>query len=217
MGLEINFAKGRIDKYPSNTTNPSVKGKKEIARSKALKILTKSDNVRAGEQLLNTTTTWSVRSKNGDESHSHEPFQFMVDDRDALGLRWLGYRDHKSGNHGKQSGDGGQCMEADPTVDPSIHQCASKGDLSMRMEEDVLTVHERKGGQLLKGESAHQHGDTSGQTTYRAQQPRHGEGSKIGSVSTHNVPGSGEGEDQGVASDDGMEFEEGNRDFVSFC
>ena len=44
-----NFVKGRIDKQSSSTTSPSVKGKKEIARSRALKILTKLDNVKAGE------------------------------------------------------------------------------------------------------------------------------------------------------------------------
>ena len=43
VGLETNFTKGRIDEYPGNTTSPSVKGKKNIARNRALKLLTKSN------------------------------------------------------------------------------------------------------------------------------------------------------------------------------
>ena len=106
-------------------------------------------------------------------------------------------------------------MEANPIVDASGQRCALKGELSAPMEDEVLAEHEKKRVQLLKGDSAHQHGDTNGQTTSRTQQPWHGEGSEIENVLAHIVPGSREGEDQGNAGDDGMEFEEGNRDFDS--
>ena len=121
--------------------------------------------------MLNTTTTWSVRSKNGDESHSYEPFHFKARDQVVLGLRRLGCGDHRSGNHDEQYGNGGQHMEANPIVDASGQRCASKGELSAPMEDEVLAEQERKRVQLLKGDSAHQHGDTNGQTTSRTQQP----------------------------------------------
>ena len=97
IGLETHFVKGRVENYSGNTASPSVKGKKVIARNKDFKILTKAYNVRAGEH---TNISWSGRSKNGDESHRHDPFLFKADDRIALGLRRLGCGDHGSGNHG---------------------------------------------------------------------------------------------------------------------
>ena len=76
------------------------------------------------------------------------------------------------------------------------------------MEDEILVEHDGKGVQLLKGESARQHGKNRGLIS-TTQWPRHGEGSETG------VPGFGEGEDQAIAGEDGMELEEGNRVFNS--
>ena len=113
-----------------------------IARNKGFKILTKADNVRAGEH---TNISWSGRSKNGDESHRHDPFLFKADDRTALGLRRLGCGDHGSGNHGDQCVDGGQHVEADHTVEAAGQWCASKGEFPTPMEDEFTDEHDGNG------------------------------------------------------------------------
>ena len=203
MGLETHFVKGRVENYTGNTASLSVKGKKAIARNKGFKMLTKADNVRAGELSLNTNISWSGRSKNGDESHRHDPFLFKADDRAALGLRRLGCGDHGSENHGDQCGDGGQHVEADHTVEAARQWCALKGEFPAPMEDEFTGEHDGNGVQSLKGESAGQQGMFSDLIS-TTQRPRHGEGSEFG------VPGSGEREDQAIAGEDGMELEEGN-------
>ena len=90
MGLETHFVKGRVENHTGNTASPSVKGKKVIARNKGFKMLTKSDKVRAGELSLNTNISWSGRSKNGDESHRHDPFLFKADNRACSGSSTAG-------------------------------------------------------------------------------------------------------------------------------
>ena len=118
VGLETIFAKGGVDEYPGKTSSPSVKGKKDIARKRAVKLLTKSDL--AGKHLHNTDNTFLSRCKNGERNH--DLFQFKADDRAILyhQSRRSGYGDLEADWRGEQSevlATGGQREEDEPTVD----------------------------------------------------------------------------------------------------
>ena len=56
--------------------SPSVKGKRDLARSKATKWLSKGESGGVGKHLPNTTANWGLRGRTGDGECSSESFHF---------------------------------------------------------------------------------------------------------------------------------------------
>jgi len=85
VGLESNIIVKKVDERPSNRTNPSVMDKKDIARNRETKWVSKSNTMGMGKHFLNTTHIWTSRCNNGDGELSNELFQFTANGRTEMG------------------------------------------------------------------------------------------------------------------------------------
>ena len=208
VGLETKIAKGGVDEGPGKTSSPSIKGKKDIARKKIVKILTKSDL--AGKHLHNIENSFLSRSIDGERDH--DLFQFKADDRaDSYHhSRCSGYGDLEADQYVEQSevlAADSQHKEDEPTVDVTAqrHGNGSEsmvidqpyGDGSGRMLglEDFASSAQGAKGAKIKGDLALHQGFNYLQSTSRNQHQGHGEGAEFGSARAHIGSALKEGED----------------------
>ena len=158
VSLETKFAQRRVDEYPGKASSPSVRGKKDIARERVVKLLTMSDL--AGKHLHNTDSTFLSQSKNGEGNH--DLFQFKADNQANLchQSQRLGRGDPRGDWRSEQRevlAIGSQREEAEPTVD-GTDQWSGYGGGRMICMEDVGSSAQGAKGARSKGELAHHKG-----------------------------------------------------------
>nr|POF20885.1 uncharacterized protein CFP56_76508 [Quercus suber] len=78
VGREPSVGVKLLDKQMESRFNASVKGKRDLARSKATKWLSKGDLGGVGKHLPNTTAIGDPRGRTGDGERSSESFQFSA-------------------------------------------------------------------------------------------------------------------------------------------
>jgi len=97
VGREDNVSKEGVSVRPHNRSSVLVKGKKEIARTKATKWNVKEDVGSSGKIVVNNSLKWSSLNTIGDRKNPCDQFQFSATGSAEVGKQsW------------KQSGDGGQ-------------------------------------------------------------------------------------------------------------
>ena len=78
VGQEPSFGVNLLDKQMEFWYSPSIKGKRDLARSKATKWLSKGELGGVGKHLPNTTANWGPRRRTGDGECFSELFQFSA-------------------------------------------------------------------------------------------------------------------------------------------
>ena len=183
LGCEVSN-KERSSVRPTNRSNASVRGKKELARNRVSKWNTKEAAGNSRNISLNTSVQWSSLSKisEGDCSHSH--FQFTTLD---------------------QADEDFQPRRQDEGDKVEGHMCA---DMVRQEDEADLEAHNNGVGNKSKEGTLKIHGVSKGvvATPFAGDQvPSLGEGMEVGSYPVHK-----KGEDSFGASGDGMECEKGS-------
>ena len=84
VGQEPSFGVNLLDKQMEFWYSLSIKGKRDLARSKATKWLSKGELGGVGKHLPNTTANWGPRGRTGDGECSSESFQFSAGGRIGL-------------------------------------------------------------------------------------------------------------------------------------
>lgn len=74
VGQESNFGIRKVEKHMEVRSSLLIKGKKDLASSRATKWMAKSDIGGVGKLIPNTISSWTPRDKTGDGECSMEPF-----------------------------------------------------------------------------------------------------------------------------------------------
>ena len=188
VGREPNFGVKMLDKQVEFHFSPSIKGKRDLARSKATKWLTKGDTGGVGKHLPNTTATWGPRGRNGDSEYSGESFQFSTGGRIEMDK---------------------QARRLDRVFGVGYGGDQSEANGCDAMDQSEVNV--RNGGQHKTGFTT----TCRSKSSNDQEQPSHGEGDDVWSDGLPVGSVSGERKDNEVVGTDGMEMEEGSRDFAS--
>nr|POE60543.1 uncharacterized protein CFP56_65433 [Quercus suber] len=187
VGRDPNCEVTLPEKHVEPRFSASVKGKRDLARRKTTKWLSKGDTVGVGKHIPNTKANWGSRDTIEDGECSGESFQFS-----AGGRTEMAKQDCVSGG-----GYGGV-----------------QGEANVGEAMDQSEVNVRDGGQHKIGVTA-THGSKCS-TVPDIQQPNRGEGDDVGCVDLPIGSVFSDGKTKGDDGADGMEMEEGSRDFASF-
>ena len=201
VGREPLFGLKKVDQHTDIRSSPSVKGKKDLVRSRASKWMSKLDSEGVRKIVPNVTSVWTSLGKEGVGECSDEGFQFAARGRSEVGLQSRQQNCGEAGGGSASSrdglgrqvgdasvervlpGDGNQCKGGGSSTNSSEVQRKSSGD------KDVLVLLEDH---------------TCDQAYTRAQNTYQGEGAGYGSV--------GAADEDGM---DGVEVEEGRGEFGS--
>lgn len=240
-----------MDKELEFRSSPLVKGKRDLARSRATKWMSKADIGGVSKHFPSVTTIWNSRSKNDNGECSVDPFQFSASvqtkmgnqsHRQDYGVSGGGYcgdqgkantRDgmarQKAGSSVEENllADGGQCKirlsathrggtkEFRESAPPSVIDTSV---VRRKFSRDLVGVKDVRCSAYVHlhiGELAFYEDYLSAQANASIQHPCRGEGVEFGSVGISDDSMSREGKDKGDDGINGMEFEEGSKDFAS--
>ena len=87
MGRESFFGLKKVDNHIETRSSSSVKGKKDLAMSRASKWVSKPDSKGVGKIVPNATSVWTLLGKEGVGECSDEGFQFAARGRSEVGLQ----------------------------------------------------------------------------------------------------------------------------------
>ena len=138
VGRDPNLGVKRGDNHVAARSNPSVKGKKVLARSRASVWSSKGETGAVGIFSSSSTGVWVSRSINGDGECAGEPYQFSANGGDELGKQ---SRRHEVGV--SEGGFGGEQHEVTgpDAMDQSRNLVCDGGQSKI----DVTTTHGSRG------------------------------------------------------------------------
>lgn len=87
VGCEPSPGVKMVDKQLECQFSSSVKGKRDLARCRATKWISKADTKGVGKHGPSTMAIWNSQGKNGDGKCSNEPFQFSASGRTEMGFQ----------------------------------------------------------------------------------------------------------------------------------
>nr|POE69482.1 hypothetical protein CFP56_74935 [Quercus suber] len=212
VGRDDSASKEGVNVRPHNRSSASVKGKKEIARTKVTKWNVKEIAGSSGKFLVNNSLKWSSLNTIGERNTSPDQFQFS-----ATGQAEVGKQSQRQSGYGRQRIDGGSNNHEPNLGEDSHPMVADSGEYLEVAPPNTINssfTQEEPSGVILGEKDAnwsHQHQDYSGNhTNSRVQRISSGEGNEYGCASTHANFVPRNGENKGDIGDDGMELEEGS-------